>query len=227
MAALREELYRSWERCGQTKPPLELVKLEARGSVRFYPVEDDVGDAIDAPGRRRPPPPLPMAATTAVAGVSIAGAGPSGTEPSVHEVSTRDTLTRSPGSLSSDSACSDWSTIEAASRPTDSSLQTWLSPEEVKDLQHKSFLTVFMVSVLYCIFEDNDRNERDTFQFTDEYLQNEQRKFTGLAYVTALGSAPWVKPPLMLLEERLHSPAAIVEQVREAHLARRSWVTII
>ncbi|KAK3284843.1 hypothetical protein CYMTET_7526 [Cymbomonas tetramitiformis] len=155
MDALREGLYRSWERCGQQKPPLlELVKLEA-SSVKFYLVDDGVGG----------------------------------------------------GAVFTDNASAqeylhleeDWSTIEAASRPTDSSLQTWLSPEEVKELQQQSSLT-----------------------FTDEYLQNEQCKFTGLAYVTTLRSAPWVKPALMLLEKRLHSPAAIVEQVREAHVARRS-----
>ncbi|KAK3247647.1 hypothetical protein CYMTET_42856 [Cymbomonas tetramitiformis] len=74
---------------------------------------------------------------------------------------------------------------------------------------------------VYYIFEDNDRHAKDTFQFTDEYLGNEQRKFTGLTYVTAHESAPWVQPALVLLEKRLRSPAAIVEQARAAHVARR------
>ncbi|KAK3274394.1 hypothetical protein CYMTET_17405, partial [Cymbomonas tetramitiformis] len=142
----------------------------------------------------------------------------------------------------------DWSTIEAATKinhkkgtSTGSSSQTWLTREEVKELQQQSSLTVFMVSVgvnsthvlryrenpnakpVCYIFEDNGRHEKDIFQFTDKYLQDEQRKFTGLTYVTALESAPWVQLALMLLERRLvRSPAAIVEQAREAHVARRS-----
>ncbi|KAK3282894.1 hypothetical protein CYMTET_9384 [Cymbomonas tetramitiformis] len=67
---------------------------------------------------------------------------------------------------------------------------------------------------VYFIFEDNERHERERSQFRDKkYLQGDRRKFTRLVYVTSDVAAPWVRPALKLLEERLRSPAAIVEQV--------------
>ncbi|KAK3245312.1 hypothetical protein CYMTET_45119 [Cymbomonas tetramitiformis] len=75
---------------------------------------------------------------------------------------------------------------------------------------------------VYYIFEDSNRpSEDDTLQFTDDYLQNERRKFTGFTYVTKLRSPPWVAKVLLLLEKRLRAPtsAAVVEEGREAHMA--------
>eukprot|EP00854_Cymbomonas_tetramitiformis_P034390 gene34390-biopygen28468 len=77
---------------------------------------------------------------------------------------------------------------------------------------------------VYYIFEDSSRpSEEDTLQFTDDYLQNERRKFTGLTYVTKLRSPPWVANVLLLLEKRLRAPtsAAVVEEERDAHMAHR------
>ncbi|KAK3252658.1 hypothetical protein CYMTET_38056 [Cymbomonas tetramitiformis] len=102
-------------------------------------------DAIDAPGERRSPPPQPRAATAAVARASSAEAGPSGAGPSAQEASTYDTPARQARPPSPSSECSDWSTIDAASKPTDRSTQTWLSPKEVADLYHICSLTVSMV----------------------------------------------------------------------------------
>ncbi|KAK3270778.1 hypothetical protein CYMTET_20837 [Cymbomonas tetramitiformis] len=64
---------------------------------------------------------------------------------------------------------------------------------------------------VYYIFDDNERHERERSQFKDEYLQDDRRKFTRLVYVASDVAAPWVRPALVLLEERLRSPAAIVE----------------
>eukprot|EP00854_Cymbomonas_tetramitiformis_P034190 gene34190-biopygen18940 len=77
---------------------------------------------------------------------------------------------------------------------------------------------------MYCIFEDSSRpSEDDTLLFTDDYLQNERRKLTGLTYVTKLRSPPWVAKVLLLLEKRLRAPtsAAVVEEEREAHMTHR------
>ncbi|KAK3233909.1 hypothetical protein CYMTET_55824 [Cymbomonas tetramitiformis] len=237
MMEFREELYQSWVKCGQDKPPLELVKLEAKGPIKFYPVDDGLG------------------------GGAVFTDNASAQEYLHLEEGT-------PESPRSDSACSDWSTIDAATKfnheqgkSTGSSSQTWLTRDETRarDLRgaiglaysdlidpgpegQRSFRCVTLLEnsvgtdsthVLRCrenpnakpvyyIFEDNSRHERGMFHFTDEYLQDERRKFTRLAYVTADKGAPWVRPALMLLERRLRSPAAVVEQVRQAHVAHRS-----
>ncbi|KAK3238932.1 hypothetical protein CYMTET_51101 [Cymbomonas tetramitiformis] len=43
MEAMRNELHQSWQRCGHSRPPLELVELKAKGPVKFYPVDDGEG----------------------------------------------------------------------------------------------------------------------------------------------------------------------------------------
>eukprot|EP00854_Cymbomonas_tetramitiformis_P034412 gene34412-biopygen29040 len=72
---------------------------------------------------------------------------------------------------------------------------------------------------VYYIFEDDEHVISETAQFAEAYLMNENRKFTQLRYVTAERAAPWVRPALKLLEERLHPPAAVAEQVLRARVA--------
>ncbi|KAK3272257.1 hypothetical protein CYMTET_19435 [Cymbomonas tetramitiformis] len=76
---------------------------------------------------------------------------------------------------------------------------------------------------VYYILEDNERLVQERSYFREAYLQDERRKFTRLVYVTSNVAAPWMRPALKLLEERLRSPAAGVEQVHHhARVAYRS-----
>ncbi|KAK3286934.1 hypothetical protein CYMTET_5534 [Cymbomonas tetramitiformis] len=75
---------------------------------------------------------------------------------------------------------------------------------------------------VYYIFEDDAFLLSERSQFKEAYLRDEHRKFTQLKYVTSDDrAAPWVQSVLKLLEERLRSPAAVVEQVRRARVAER------
>ncbi|KAK3243719.1 hypothetical protein CYMTET_46643 [Cymbomonas tetramitiformis] len=66
---------------------------------------------------------------------------------------------------------------------------------------------------VYYIFEDDAFLLSERAQFAEAYLLDENRKFTELRYVTAERAAPWVQPALKLLQERIRSPATVVEQV--------------
>ncbi|KAK3273590.1 hypothetical protein CYMTET_18178 [Cymbomonas tetramitiformis] len=305
MVEFREGLYQSWVmKGGQDQPPLELVKLEAKGPIKFYSVDDGLGGgavftdnasaqeylhleegrrmlrradteelgyaAIDAPGRRRSPPPLRKTATAAVAGASSAGAGPSGTKSSVREALTygRALARFQLGECYAQRGLADHHNVSVSMAGRHNKTITcakngWHLPlggqTRSRDLRgaiglaysdlidpgperQRSFrcVTLLEYSVgtnathvlrclenpnakpVYYIFEDNNRHESGIFQFKDEYLQDERRKFTRLAYVTSAEGAPWVRPALILLERRLRSPEAIVEQVRHARVAHRS-----
>ncbi|KAK3238301.1 hypothetical protein CYMTET_51678 [Cymbomonas tetramitiformis] len=74
---------------------------------------------------------------------------------------------------------------------------------------------------VYYIFEDDERAISDRAQFAESYLVDEDRKFTLLRYVTEERAAPWVRPALKLLEERLHPPSAVGAQALRARVAER------
>ncbi|KAK3240716.1 hypothetical protein CYMTET_49462 [Cymbomonas tetramitiformis] len=74
---------------------------------------------------------------------------------------------------------------------------------------------------MYYIFEDDAFLLSERSQFKEAYLREEHRKFTQLRYVTSDRAAPWVQPALKLIQERIRSPATVVEQVRRARVAER------
>ncbi|KAK3277617.1 hypothetical protein CYMTET_14386 [Cymbomonas tetramitiformis] len=71
---------------------------------------------------------------------------------------------------------------------------------------------------VYYIFEDHDRCLPWHTQFTAEYLAKEDRKFTQMTWGSSLKAAPWVRPALEFLEERLFPtdpPHALQARVAE------------
>ncbi|KAK3281901.1 hypothetical protein CYMTET_10334 [Cymbomonas tetramitiformis] len=74
---------------------------------------------------------------------------------------------------------------------------------------------------VYYIFEDGERVISDRAQFAESYLMDEDRKFTLLRYVTNERAAPWVRPALKLLEERLRPPSAVGARALRARVAER------
>ncbi|KAK3268148.1 hypothetical protein CYMTET_23334 [Cymbomonas tetramitiformis] len=85
--------------------------------------------------------------------------------------------------------------------------EDWQSTHVLCCLEHPAAKPV------YYIFEDyNERLMPERSYFKEAYLRDERRKFERMAYVKSDNAALWVQPALNLLEERLSSPAAVVEQ---------------